>query len=394
MRLRQGKVPPATLAILAAIAALGFTMVERFKVDVREKWYREKREAAETVKRSHEVVRELRRKAGLDIDFEKDPDHTGLIGADDQTGPLTTDKGYLRSKQIAARPNLAAIVVQLLREAGVGKGDNVAVGLTGSFPGANIAVIVAIEKIGANPIVITSVGSSTFGANYAELTWLDMEKALADAGIIHTRSIAASVGGDKDKGIGLNKATIELINKAIQRNGVEKIEAKTLVDSIARRMELYEANRKGKPIKCYVNVGGGLASVGSSFVADKMIPTGLSPDLKPQTYPVEGVMLKMLRNRVPIIHLLDFRKLAVEYGISLKEGSVQEVGEGPMFSSRRYNLVLVVGTLVGLALIVAAAVRLDLRHTFFGKPALTPAQPAVTLPRPPESGPGPGEPVL
>ncbi|MBI2919651.1 MAG: poly-gamma-glutamate system protein [Planctomycetes bacterium] len=392
MRLRQGKVPPATLAILAAIAVAGYALVEKAKVDVKEKWYREKKTAAERTKQGHAVIREARKKAGLDINYDNDPEHTGLIGADDQTGPLTTDKGYLRAKQTSTNPNLAAVIVSLLKEAGVGKGDLVAVAMTGSFPGANLAVICAIETLEAKPVVITSVGSSTFGANYAEFTWLDMEKALFDAGTIRTRSIAASVGGDKDKGVGLNKATIGMIDGAIQRNGVEKIAAKTLVESIKRRMDLYEKAAKGKPYRCYVNIGGGLASVGSNRVGDKLIDTGLTTAYVVKNYPTEGVMLKMLKKGVPVVHLMDFRKLAEEHGLPRRQAAAGEVGEGRLFISKRYNLVLVIGTLVVLALLVATAVRLDLKHTFFRKPVPSPAQPPVV----PGGGkpPDPGEPVL
>jgi poly-gamma-glutamate system protein len=388
MRLREGKVPPATLVVLAALAALGFYVVETRQVDVRSEWYAEKKRASEKTKLGQAAIKEARKRAGLSVHFEHDPMLTGLIGADDQAGPLTTDKGYLRAKQIATNPNLAAIVVTLLKEAKVGEGDVVAVGMTGSFPGANLATICAIEALKARPIVISSVGSSTFGANEAELTWLDMEKALFDAGVIKTRSIAASVGGDKDRGVGLNKAAIDQIDAAIRRNGVEKIEANTLVESIERRMELYEKAAKGKKIRCYVNIGGGLASVGSSHVAQKLIDTGLTEAWVPRNYPTEGVMLKMLKSGKPVIHLMDFRKLAGDprHPMPPRQAEPGEVGEGPLFISRRYNLVLVVVTLVVLLALVVVSVRLDLTHTFFRKPP--PGMPAAP-PAPPS-----GEPIL
>lgn len=395
MRFREGKVPPTTLAGLALLAALVYIAVERFQVDKREEAYREKKAAVAAVRKGQEAIRAGRKRAGLEINYEQDPVHTGLIGTDDQSGALTTDKGYLRAKQIATQPNLAAVIVAWLKQAKVQKGDIVAVGMTGSFPGANLAAIAAIESLEARPVVITSIGSSTFGANQAEYTWLDMEKAAFDAGVIRTRSVAASIGGDKDKGIGLNKASIEAIRAAIARNGAEKIEEKSLVDSIARRMEIYAKEAGGvDKVKCYINIGGGLASVGSNLIGDKLIPTGYSNEWVEGNYPVMGVMLRFLKAGKPVIHLNDFRKIAEDHGLSIKPSAPSEPGEGPLFISRRYNLVLVLGSLIGLIATIVAVALLDLRHAIFGRPTPSPAQPKVEVPPPPKSGPDPGEPVL
>lgn len=394
MKFREGKVPPATLAGLALLALTAWAAVERFQVDKREDAYREKKAAVAAVKRGQDAIRAARKRAGVAIDYDRDPQHTGLIGTDDQSGPLTTDKGYLRAKQIATQPNLAAVVVAWLDKAKVRKGDFVAVGMTGSFPGANLAVIAAIEALEARPIVVTSLGSSTFGANHAEFTWLDMEKSAFDAGAIRTRSLAASIGGDKDKGVGLNRASIEAIRAAIARNGVEKIEEKTLVASISRRMELYaKAAGSLDRIRCYVNVGGGLASVGSNYTGGKLIPTGYNDKWVERNYPVRGVMLQFLKAGKPVIHLNDFRRIAETHGLSTNPAEPDEPGEGPLFFSRRYNLVLVLGTLLGLVAIIVAVGLLDVRHALFGRPPPSPAQPKVELPPPPR-GPDAGEPVL
>ncbi|NUN48993.1 MAG: poly-gamma-glutamate system protein [Candidatus Brocadiae bacterium] len=375
MILRKGKVPRPTLVVLACLAASGYFMVEHFQVEVREPWYEAKRAAVKDAGRGQEVIRAARARAGLSLNYDADPQQTGLIGADDQGGALTTDRGFLKAKQAATHPNLAAVLVGMLKEAGVGEGDPVAVGMTGSFPGANLATICAIEEIRAKPIVITSIGSSTFGANEAELTWLDMEKALFDAGVIRTRSLAASIGGDKDKGVGLNKAVIALMEEAAKRNGVPLIREKTLVQSIDRRMALFAEAAGDRKIRCYVNIGGGLASVGSSVIGNSLIDTGLTKSFVERNYPTEGVMLKMLRSGKPVIHLLDFRKLADDHGLAMEDGLHRGVGEGPVFHSVRYNLWLVVGTLVTLLVATILAVRLDLRQALFEDRAPSPSVP-------------------
>ncbi|KAF0243363.1 MAG: hypothetical protein FD180_3447 [Planctomycetota bacterium] len=397
MRFREGKVPATTLAGLALLSALVYLAVERFQVDVRESGYKEKRAASLAARKGQDAIRAARKRGSpaIQLNHDQDPAQTGLIGTDDQAGELTTDKGYLRAKQIATQPNLAAVITGFLKEAKIQKGDIVAVGMTGSFPGANLATICAIEAMEARPLVITSIGSSTFGANQAEFTWLDMEKAAFDAGCIRTRSIAASIGGDKDKGIGLNKSAIDQIRAAIARNGIEKIEEKTLVDSISRRMEVYTKAAGGiENVKCYVNIGGGLASVGSNLVGDKLIPTGLSKTWVQKNYPTYGVLLKMLKAGKPVIHLMDFRKIADEHGLSTLPASPGEAGEGPLFISRKYNLVLVLGALLGLIATIIAVGLLDLRHALFGRPTPSPAQPKVEVPPEGKNPPDAGETVL
>ena len=72
--------------------------------------------------------------------------------------------------------------------------------MTGSMPGANIAVLTACRALGVIPITITSVGASQWGANLVDFTWLDMESILFENGLISSRSIAASIGGRNDMG--------------------------------------------------------------------------------------------------------------------------------------------------------------------------------------------------
>ena len=96
----------------------------------------------------------------------------------------------------------------------------------------------------------------------------------------------------------------------------------------------------------------------------------------------------MLKAGKPVIHFMDFRKLAAEYGLPLAQAKPGESGEGPLFFSRKYNLVLVIAALVVLVGIIVAVSLLDLRHAFFGRPSPSTAQPKVDVP---PAGPDPGE---
>src|SRR5262245_19385623 len=102
--------------------------------------------------------------------------------------PITTDSGTLAAKATSTNPNFAALMVDWLYEAGVRPNDVVAVAYTGSFPALDVGAIAAVEAIGADPIIVSSVGSSTWGANDPDFTILDIETLLMNAGLIHNRS--------------------------------------------------------------------------------------------------------------------------------------------------------------------------------------------------------------
>ena len=86
--------------------------------------------------------------------------------------PVTSNSGHLAAKQGSLNPNFAAVVVSWLRSAGVGEGDYVAVGVSGSFPGFNTVVYAALQALNAKPLVISSASSSQWGANVPELLWI------------------------------------------------------------------------------------------------------------------------------------------------------------------------------------------------------------------------------
>ena len=92
---------------------------------------------------------------------------------------ITTDEGDLDSKLTTLDPNFSAVVVDLLSQLNVQANDTVAVLMTGSMPGANIAVMSACKAMNITPIIISSLGASQWGANQVDFTWLDMEAVLA-----------------------------------------------------------------------------------------------------------------------------------------------------------------------------------------------------------------------
>jgi len=215
------------LGLLFILSLLAFILVETRIKDVKQDYYNEKLEAATLSKTAADYLKSFRLENSVFIDDVNDPNQTALIGQEYTL--ITTDRGYIDAKLTATNPNFAAVIVQLLKDAGLKENENVAVAFSGSFPGLNISVMAALEALNLHPIIITSVGASNFGANDPYFTWLDMESLLKNSGIFHFKSVAASTGGGQDIGRGLSPEGRNLIVNSIERNDAEFICEKHLL---------------------------------------------------------------------------------------------------------------------------------------------------------------------
>jgi len=214
-------------------------------------------------------------------------------------------------------------------------------------------------------LIITSVGASNFGANDPYFTWLDMEKNLYEKGVFSNRSLAASIGGGVDIGRGLSPEGRRLIINAIKRNDVEFINEKYLEKSISTRMSLYNKYADGKKIKAYVNVGGGIASLGAT-VNGKIIQSGLSKILDLQNFPVRGVIVQMAQKKIPVIHLLNISNLLLRYGLPNSPVPLPDPGEGEIFTQQKYNVTLTFFVALLLASALVAVYIIDRKRHQLG----------------------------
>ena len=227
---------------------------------------------------------------------------------------ITTTLAPPEAKRLSRHPDFAAVAVGWLKQAGVGPGSRVAVNLSGSFPALNIAVLAAIEAIGAQPVVTSSVGASTWGATDPEFTWLDMERELIQAGLWSWRSVAASLGGVGDGGGGLTPEGKELALAAIRRSGASLITAADLQGAIEHRLQLYRGDAVELP-PVLVNVGGSHVLFGQSGHRAPL-PQGLNRGYHPLLGAQDGLAAAFLQTNRPVIHFINIRQLAAQYGIS------------------------------------------------------------------------------
>ena len=198
---------------------------------------------------------------------------SGLIGL--RGSIMTTKMGYLKSKKAVTNPNFAPIFIDYFSKIDPSlldpnTPDTIAVSLTGSFPGANIALLSVCKSLNIYPVIISSMGSSSWGANQTEMTWLDIENYLFEHEVFNYRSSAFSLGGDNDIMSELNDGIKDTLRKKILDNNYIFIYDSVLNNSANKRIEVYA--RKSKNYKAYINIGGSSASLGDTLTSTMYLP--------------------------------------------------------------------------------------------------------------------------
>ena len=332
----------STLVILSAIALVSFVVsINSTTIDISPS-YDMKIKAANLMKESMVELKNVRMEAGVFIDDENDPNETGLVGS--PFSLITTDEGDLDAKLTTLDPNFSAGMVELMLRMNLQRGDTVAILLTGSMPGANIAVLTAANAMGLIPMVITSVGASQWGANHADFTWLDMESILFNKGLINSRSVAASVGGRNDMGRLLSPAGREIIISNIENYNIPLIRKNRLAENIDERMKLFESFNKITNYSAMINVGGGVASLGTSFNS-KLLPAGIINrsdvvNISIRDGGIEGVLAKFAKKNVPVLHVLNIKSLTEQLGMPFAPIPIPEVGSGVLYAEEKYNILI------------------------------------------------------
>lgn len=340
-----------SLVSLFALSIILFMIAQYSYRNLRAEHYEEKVQAARLMDEYLETIRADLKAQGYQFDPIDDPFATGLIGT--KLSPITTSRGILSEKQTALNPNTAAAFVELLMNSRVKEGDYVAVGITGSNPGANLALYAAMSVLKVKPVIITALSSSMYGANRDNLTWLDIENILQKHNKQAYVSSYASFGGRDDLGIGLSDSGIQYMKDAMRRNNVPLLSGNSLSDNIDLRMKAYqEMLPQGIRYKLFINLGGALANVGSNVNA-RLIPEGLNRKLAEKQFEQQGVMMLFARKNVPVLHVLRILKLAKDFDLPIAPDTVQKPGEGKIFSSKIHN-VWVAG--ICLAVLLAAII--------------------------------------
>ena len=180
-------------------------------------WSAEMLEAANRMQRAIAVTAEYCDSAGIAVDGSLDLNHTCMIGP--EYTPLFTTLGQLEAKRTTVNPDVAALIIHLLDQAGVEAGDTVAVGASASFPALLIATQAAVEAMHVHPKIVLSLGASSYGATRPEFNLLEIHELLLRENVLVTPAVAVSLGGEADTGAEFDPALRAGLARQIEAYG-------------------------------------------------------------------------------------------------------------------------------------------------------------------------------
>jgi len=173
------------IAILFFLSALFFVLAKVVPFHVSQALNHQMVSSSRIMVRAMAAIKNCQREQGILLDKKQDPNLTGLIGQ--KMSSITTSLGSLEAKRTTTNPNFAALVVLLLKKAGVREGDTIAVGSSSSFPALIVALLSAAKVMDLHPLIISSLGASQWGANRPRFHWLRMEECLLSKGIFKVK---------------------------------------------------------------------------------------------------------------------------------------------------------------------------------------------------------------
>tara|TARA_B000000437_G_scaffold204113_1_gene169480 strand:+ start:126 stop:1496 length:1371 start_codon:yes stop_codon:yes gene_type:complete len=329
------------LVFLALINIIVYYFVSSSVVTFRASDYELKIASAEKMDNALNVLKKYGRKYPF---LSRDPFDTRLVFLNTETSPLLTDIGKYEAKSTVLKPNFSALIIDQFSKSGLNKGDTIAVSMTGSMPGANIAVLMACEAMELEYILISSLGASSWGATDMNLSWPKMEKILYDNNLISKVSDKFTYGGGADylkrgtryrkiyggesKRVSIDSLMISLYpNKTMDDlfilHGLSNDEVLNdstgtiLKTSINQRISFYEKSCSDGSLSCfdaYVNVGGGVASFGykgKNKLKDNFgyVKANDVLDILPSFEKRNSVMAKFSESNIPLINITEIEKL-------------------------------------------------------------------------------------
>jgi poly-gamma-glutamate system protein len=306
------KVRPAWLALFAAVSVATWLAVELTTQRVTHPRFAEMLAAARTMQAASRVLVQEKETRGLMAPPDADPNRTGMIGP--EYTPITTTLGDLSSKRTTTNPDFAAALVRLIATLDLPRGAPVVVVLSGSFVGGNVAAIAAVEALGLKPVVVVSMSASMWGANDPDFNWLDMVAALRTRGVIRSSTAAAVLGGDGAIGGSIEPDAVAAMRAAAARDHVPVIEVRPLAALIDALYAQVQAALGGEKPGAVINVGGAVIGLGNCRESYEATP-GLTKRPPPCTGGTPGLALRLAADGAPMLHVINIRRLAVEFGL-------------------------------------------------------------------------------
>jgi poly-gamma-glutamate system protein len=285
-------------------------------------------QASQIMSEAMTALRKCQTGKNVRLNEKEDVNETGLIGL--EYSSITTSLGNLEAKRTTTNPNFASLLVFLLKEAGVQKGDTIAIGASSSFPALIVASLSAAKAISLRPLLFCSLGASQWGANNPEFDWLDMQSCLRSAGMFDVKPIGLSLGGEEDVGKDMSEEGRSFLIQEAKESQLFFLYEPDLKRNVETRIRLYEEMGGEAKIKAFINIGGSWANIGTNSGVLKLKP-GL---IRIKHHPVveeRGVLQEMAVRRIPVVHLLHIKGLCDRYGLPWDPMPLPKPGEGEFY---------------------------------------------------------------
>lgn len=304
----ERKVRNIILVILAVFFILFQYILKDLTFKEKEEYYDEMVLAAQRMQELSLEIKNEKLSRGIEIDTNIDKNLTGLIGL--EWSEISTTLGDEVAKRTSTTPDFAALLVKKIKELGLKKGDRVAVNMSSSFPALNLAVISALDILDLEGIIVNTVGSSSYGANIKDFTYLDMENHLFNEEMIKNKSIAYSFGGINDNGEEFEDEIKEKIKQKNEKYGLKFFYNKNLKKNIEERYQFYNRDNN---IKLFINIGGNILAFGGVHLEIDNSDLILNKNLNIKN----GLIGKFYNKNIPVIHFLNIKAIALKNKIPI-----------------------------------------------------------------------------
>ncbi len=262
----------------------------------------------EKVRSAQQHLYQWKPRFGDEADKRADPWKCGLIGV--EWSGITTTLGDLRAKRTACNPAWAVQFKRWFEQQGLKAGDRIAIYSSSSFPGLLLSAIAASEAMQLDPLLVVSLGASTWGANQPDYPWPVLASELRRSGFIKTRADFYTLGGGAEMSHDLAAEGVTLLRNSALQAGVELLTA----DQLAGMVELKYRLLKNHRAKLLLSIGGSHANLGDDYDVLNL-PTGPVP-AKDVAFSGNGVIGFAMRDNIPVIHMLNIKRLAEVHGIA------------------------------------------------------------------------------
>lgn len=256
------------------------------------------------------IIEKVKNEKGISYQEWKHIKYGALLGMD--YSYITTTLGSLEAKQTSLNPKFAGLIYKWLKEEHIDSSKTVGLTISGSFPCLAISSLAAIQTIGAKAVLISSLGSSTYGANNPQATWIDYETWLRNGSKAIFSTSIITLGGENDAGEGMSEEGIKELEIAVERNSRKLYVPSSLEESIDTKTKFLLENN----ISILINIGGNQAAIGAC-IHSPILPNGIWKNYLVCNHGKKGILPRIYERGIPVIHLLNIRDLASKNGLTI-----------------------------------------------------------------------------